>query len=84
VPHTEQRDPWVSSNVLRDILREAPADDGLLADLAEVRGALVDVITANVERSLARSRQGPAAILPYGRGRGGGEGGGGADPPRPS
>ncbi len=42
VPHTEQRDPWVSSNVLREILREAPADEGLLADLADVRGALVE------------------------------------------
>lgn len=42
VPHVEQRDPWVSSDVLRSIRNEAPADAGLLADLADVRGALVD------------------------------------------
>jgi prevent-host-death family protein len=42
VPHAEQHDPWVSSNVLREIVREAPADEGLLADLADVRGALVE------------------------------------------
>ena len=42
VPHSEQRDPWVASAVLRDIVREAPADEGLLADLADVRGALVE------------------------------------------
>lgn len=41
VPHAEQRDPWVSSDVLRSIRDEAPADTGLLADLADVRGALV-------------------------------------------
>lgn len=42
VPHAKQRDPWVSSDVLRSIRDEAPADTGLLADLADVRGALVD------------------------------------------
>jgi prevent-host-death family protein len=42
VPHLEQRDPWVASAVLRDIVREAPADEGLLADLADVRGAFVE------------------------------------------
>jgi prevent-host-death family protein len=42
VPHVEQRDPWAPSTVLRDIVREAPADEGLLADLADVRGALVE------------------------------------------
>jgi prevent-host-death family protein len=42
VPHVEQRDPWVASAVLRDIRRDAPADPGLLEDLADVRGALVD------------------------------------------
>lgn len=40
VPHVEQRDPWVPSTVLLSILHEAPADPGLLADLADVRGAL--------------------------------------------
>ncbi|MEA2254979.1 MAG: hypothetical protein QOG35_1024 [Solirubrobacteraceae bacterium] len=42
VPHVEQRDPWVASSVLREIRRDAPADEGLLADLADVRAALVD------------------------------------------
>jgi hypothetical protein len=38
----EQRDPWVLSDVLRDIVREAPADGDLPADLADVREALVE------------------------------------------
>ena len=42
VPHIEQRDPWVPATVLRSIVREAPADEGLLGDLADVRGALVE------------------------------------------
>jgi prevent-host-death family protein len=42
VPHVERRDPWAPSAVLRDIVREVPADEGLLADLADVRGALVE------------------------------------------
>jgi prevent-host-death family protein len=42
VPHAERRDPWVASSVLRDIARESPADDGLLADLADVRTQLVE------------------------------------------
>jgi prevent-host-death family protein len=42
VPHLEQRDPWVPSTVLLDIVREAPADEDLLADLADVRGALTE------------------------------------------
>ncbi len=42
VPHVEQRDPWAPATVLRDIVREVPADEGLMADLAEVRGALVE------------------------------------------
>jgi prevent-host-death family protein len=42
VPHTEQRDPWVPSTVLRDIVRDAPSDPDLLRDLADVRGALVE------------------------------------------
>ncbi len=42
VPHIEQRSPWVPSMVLREIRREAPSDEGLLEDLAEVRGALLD------------------------------------------
>jgi antitoxin (DNA-binding transcriptional repressor) of toxin-antitoxin stability system len=42
LPHVEKRDPWVASNELRRILREAPADPGLLDDLADVRGAELD------------------------------------------
>jgi antitoxin (DNA-binding transcriptional repressor) of toxin-antitoxin stability system len=42
LPHTELRDPWVSASELRRIVREAPADTGLLDDLADVRGAVLD------------------------------------------
>jgi prevent-host-death family protein len=47
VPHVNQtevgaREPWVSSGVLREIVRDAPADPGLLTDLTDVRGALVE------------------------------------------
>jgi prevent-host-death family protein len=42
VPHAERRDPWVSSSVLREIVRDAPVDGGLLVDLAAVRGALLE------------------------------------------
>jgi len=42
VPHVEQRDPWVASSTLREIARESPADEGLLTDLADIRGALVE------------------------------------------
>ena len=42
VPHVERRSPWVPTSELRRIVREAPADAGLLADLAEIRGALVE------------------------------------------
>ena len=41
-PHVEQRDPWVASSELRRVLGEAPADEGLLDDLADVRGAELD------------------------------------------
>ncbi len=42
VPHVERRSPWVSSAELRRIVRDAPADAGLLEDLAEIRGPLVE------------------------------------------
>lgn len=42
VPHRESRSPWVPSSVLRRIVEEAPADRGLLDDLADVRGALLE------------------------------------------
>ena len=41
-PHVESRDPWVPVTELRRILREAPADRGLLDDLAEIRAAELD------------------------------------------
>lgn len=42
LPHVESRDPWVSAAELRRIVGEAPADAGLLDDLAEIRGAELD------------------------------------------
>ncbi len=42
IPHVERRSPWVPAAVLRRILTEAPADPGLMSDIAEVRSALVD------------------------------------------
>jgi antitoxin (DNA-binding transcriptional repressor) of toxin-antitoxin stability system len=42
VPHVPERGPWVSSDEVRRILVEAPADHGLLEDLAGVRGQVVD------------------------------------------
>lgn len=42
VPHEMTRSPWVRSEKLREIVAEAGADAGLLTDLAEVRGALVE------------------------------------------
>jgi antitoxin (DNA-binding transcriptional repressor) of toxin-antitoxin stability system len=42
VPHVEERDPWVSSSELRRVVGEAPADPGLLDDLADVRGDEID------------------------------------------
>ena len=34
--------PWVPSATLRQIVEEAGADTGLLEDLADVRGSLID------------------------------------------
>jgi len=46
VPHTDPsdsaKDPWVPARVLREIVRDVPADTGLLADLADVREGLVE------------------------------------------
>ncbi len=42
VPHAATRSPWVPAAALRQIVEEAGADAGLLDDLAEVRGALID------------------------------------------
>jgi antitoxin (DNA-binding transcriptional repressor) of toxin-antitoxin stability system len=42
LPHAGTRDPWVASSELRRIRSDAPADPGLLDDLADVRGAELD------------------------------------------
>ncbi|HEX6781387.1 MAG TPA: hypothetical protein VF125_05085 [Solirubrobacterales bacterium] len=42
VPHVQPRDPWLPSSEFRRIVEEAPADPGLLDDLADVRGAEID------------------------------------------
>jgi prevent-host-death family protein len=42
VPHRPHRSPWVPSSRLREILASSPADPGLLDDLADIRGELVD------------------------------------------
>jgi antitoxin (DNA-binding transcriptional repressor) of toxin-antitoxin stability system len=42
VPHVQERDPWLPSSDFRRILEEAPADPGLLEDLADVREAEID------------------------------------------
>jgi hypothetical protein len=38
----ENGNPWVPASELRRIVRDAPADAGLLDDLAEVRNAELD------------------------------------------
>jgi len=38
LPHVTARDPWVPAAELRRIVGDAPADPGLLDDLADVRG----------------------------------------------
>jgi antitoxin (DNA-binding transcriptional repressor) of toxin-antitoxin stability system len=42
VPHHQERSPWIPSATLRSIVEESGADPGLLADLADVRGTLLD------------------------------------------
>lgn len=42
VPHVQERDPWLPSSEFRRIVEEAPADPGLLEDLADVREAEID------------------------------------------
>lgn len=42
VPHAASVSPWVSSRVLREIVAEAGADPGLLADLRGVREDFID------------------------------------------
>jgi D-serine deaminase-like pyridoxal phosphate-dependent protein len=43
VKQMRPRDPWVPANELRRIVTKAPADTGLLEDLAEIRDAELDV-----------------------------------------
>jgi prevent-host-death family protein len=42
VPHTVRRNPWLPAAALRRVLDEVPADAGLLRDLADVRGSLIE------------------------------------------
>ncbi len=42
LPHVQHRDPWVPASELRRILGETAADPGLLDDLDDVRGDLID------------------------------------------
>lgn len=42
VPHAANRSPWVPSSELRRLVGEAGADQGLLDDLADVRGAALE------------------------------------------
>jgi prevent-host-death family protein len=42
VPYPAARSPWVPSATLRLIVEEAVADPGLLDDLADVRGSLIE------------------------------------------
>jgi prevent-host-death family protein len=42
VPHQQQRSPWVASQTLRSIVEEAGADEALLVDLSDVRGAMLE------------------------------------------
>ena len=42
VPHVQERDPWLPSSEFCRIVEEAPADPGLLDDLADVREAEID------------------------------------------
>lgn len=42
VPHVMRESPWRPASVLRNLVHDAPADPGLLADLDDVRGALIE------------------------------------------
>jgi prevent-host-death family protein len=42
VPHQASRSPWIPAATLRQVVGEAPADAGLLDDLADVRGVLLE------------------------------------------
>jgi antitoxin (DNA-binding transcriptional repressor) of toxin-antitoxin stability system len=42
VPHVAERSPWVPAATLLEIVEHAGADPGLLEDLSEVRGGLLE------------------------------------------
>lgn len=42
VPHAGTRTPWIPSGALERIVEEAGLDAGLLSDLADVRGSVID------------------------------------------
>lgn len=42
VPHAADRSPWVPATTLRRTVADAALDAGLLDDLADVRGSLID------------------------------------------
>jgi prevent-host-death family protein len=42
VPHAGVRSPWVPSTALERIVDEAGLDAGLLDDLSDVRGSVID------------------------------------------
>jgi prevent-host-death family protein len=42
VPHAETRSPWIPSAALERIVEEAGLDAGVLTDLADVRGSVID------------------------------------------
>jgi prevent-host-death family protein len=42
VPHEPQRSPWIPSQHLRALVRDAGTDQALLSDLADVRESLVE------------------------------------------
>lgn len=42
VPHAGTRSPWIPSAALERIVEEAGLDAGVLSDLADVRGSVID------------------------------------------
>jgi prevent-host-death family protein len=42
VPHVGTRSPWIPSAALERIVEEAGLDAGLLSDLADLRGSVID------------------------------------------
>lgn len=42
VPHVASPSPWLPSSILREIVQRVPSDPGLLDDLADVRGSVIE------------------------------------------